>query len=84
MITKSEYVEKQWRTAVRFLKIFPIFIAIIVGMNIWQDAQADRPFEWMHLVYGLGFLLGIGVLYIWMRLIFKFVRAKVLHDEQRP
>lgn len=80
---KSEYVEKQWRTSVRILKIFPFFILLIIGTNIWQDAHAGKPFDWMYLVYGAGFLLWTGVLYIFMRLIFKFVRAKTLHDEHR-
>lgn len=80
---KSEYVEKQWRASVRFLKIFPFFILLIVGINIWHDAEAGKPFDWMHLVYGLGFIVWAGILYIFMRLIFKFVRAKVLHDEHR-
>lgn len=80
---KSDYVERQWRASVRFLKIFPFFILLIVGINIWQDAGAGESFDWMHLVYGLGFILWGGILYIFMRLIFKFVRAKVLHDERR-
>ena len=80
---KSEYVEKQWRASVRFLKIFPFFILLIIGINIWQDADSGKPFDWMYLVYGAGFLLWTGILYIFMRLIFKFVRAKTLHDERR-
>ncbi|MDK2760625.1 MAG: hypothetical protein KYX64_04635 [Sphingopyxis sp.] len=67
----------------RFLKIFSFFILLIIGMNIWQDADAGKPFDWIYLVYGAGFLLWTGILYIFMRLIFKLGRAKTLHDERR-
>ena len=80
---KSEYVEKQWRASVRFLKIFPFLILLIIVFNIRHDAREGKMFDWMHLVYGAGFVLWTGFLYIFMRLIFKFVRAKTLHDEQR-
>ncbi|MCA0209242.1 MAG: hypothetical protein LCH74_09290 [Proteobacteria bacterium] len=80
---KSDFVEKQWRASVRFLKIFPFFILLIIGINIWHDTKAGKAFDWMYLVYGTGFLLWTGFLYIFMRLIFKFVRAKTLHDERR-
>ena len=79
----SKFVEKQWRASVLFLKIFPIFILLIVCINIWHDADQGKPFEWMHIVYGIGFLFFTCILYAFMRLIFKLVRAKVRHDEWR-
>ena len=82
-MNKSDYVEKQWRSSVRFLKIFPFFILLIIGINVWHDAEQGKPFDWMYLVYGIGFLLWTGILYAAMWLVFKFVRAKVRHDEQR-
>ena len=82
-MNKSEYVDKQWRVSARFLKIFPFFIMLIIGINVWHDAQAGKAFDWMYLVYGAGFILWTGFLYLFMRLIFKFVRAKTQHDERR-
>ncbi|ABF53122.1 hypothetical protein [Sphingopyxis alaskensis] len=79
----SDFVEKQWRASIWFLKIFPFFILLIVVINIWHDADQGKPFDWMHIVYGIGFLFFTCVLYVFMRLIFKFVRAKVQHDERR-
>ncbi|BBB12295.1 hypothetical protein [Sphingopyxis sp. FD7] len=72
---KSDFIEKQWRISVRFLKIFPFFILLIVAINILQDARAGQPFDWMHLAYGAGFIVFTGVMYIFMRMIFDFVRA---------
>ena len=83
-MNKSDFVEKQWRASLRFLKIFPFFILLIIGLNVWHDAKQGEPLDWMHFVYGAGFLLWTGILYIFMRLIFKFVRAKVRHDERQP
>lgn len=80
---KSDYVEKQWRASIRFLKIFPFLILLIIGINVWKDAEAGKQFDWMLPVYGVGFLIGTAILYVFMRLIFKVVRAKALHDERR-
>lgn len=79
----SDFIEKQLRASVLFLKIFPIFILLIVGMNIWYDVDRGKRFDWMHIAYGMGFIAFTGVLYVFMRLIFQFVRAKVRHDERR-
>lgn len=80
---KSEYVEKQWRVSVRLLKIFPFVILLIIAFNTWHDAEAGKQFNWMYLVYGAGFLIWTGILYVFMRLIFKVLHAKMLHDERR-
>jgi len=81
---QRDFIEKQWRISVRFLKIFPFFILLIAGINILQDARAGKPFDWMHLAYGAGFIAFAGVLYIFMRMIFDFVRAVSDYQERRP
>ena len=78
----SDFVAKQWRASARILAVIVFAIPLIIGINIWHEAEQGKPFDWMYLVYGIGFLVWAGILYILMWLIFKFVRAKVRHDER--
>ena len=82
-MSKVDFIERQWRECVRLFKIFPFIFAMIIGYNYWREYEAGLPFDWMNLANGAGFLLFLGFLYVFMRLIFKFVRAKALHDERR-
>jgi hypothetical protein len=65
------------------LKFVLMMGTFVIGLNIWDDASQGQPFDWIHIAYGFGFFAFAGILYIFMRLIFKFVLAKTLHDERK-
>lgn len=79
---RPDFVDKQWRASLRMLKVMPFVLFFIVGYNSWRDYQAGRPFDWVYVPVTVGFLLFLGFMYVFMRLIFKFVRAKAQHDER--
>ncbi len=78
-----DFVERQWRASLRVLKTMPFLLFFIIGYNSWRDHEAGKPFDWTSVPVAAGFLLFLGFMYVFMRLIFKFVRAKALHDERR-
>jgi hypothetical protein len=82
-MSKVDFIHKQWRECIRLFKIFPFIFALIIGYNSWREYEAGLPFDWMNLIYFTGFLIFLGFLYVFMRLIFKFVLAKTLHSERR-
>ena len=67
----------------RFFIFFPFFVAFIMGLNIWDDIAAGRPFNWENIVYPIGMMLWGGVVYVCSRLIFKFVLGYVSHEEKQ-
>lgn len=64
----------QWRVVKLIAKISPVFILLITAINIWDDAKNGKPFDSMHLVYAVGSLLWLGVVYFFTKLILKSVR----------
>jgi hypothetical protein len=83
MMKKTEWMDRKWPNYVRLLKITALFFAMILCFNIWTEFKEGRTLDASYLLYGTGFIVWIGVLYVVSRLIFKFIRAKALHDEQR-
>lgn len=83
MTKNSMFVQNQWQWTMLLLKLGLTLGAFVIGLNIWDDASQGRPFNWMHIAYGFGFLGFACILYIFMRLIFKFVLAKALYDERK-
>ncbi len=67
----------------RFFIIWPFWCALIIGINIWNDATNGLSFNWRNFGFGVGIMLFGGVVYTFSRLIFKFTRAYVEHDESR-
>ena len=62
--------------ALLFVTLIAIFGGYLVKIYAWKSILGrDGIIN--------GFLLWTGILYIFMRLIFKFVRAKIVHDERR-
>ena len=82
MTKRVEQVERSWRRTVWFLRLFPFWIALIVGFNIWDDRQKGHPVNWMNLWIGAGFLALTGFLAIWMWLIYRFVRRYSEHKDR--
>ncbi len=80
MSQTSKFIDRQWRVVKLFTKIFPVFILLITAINIWDDAKNGKPFDSTHLVYAVGFLLWLGVVYFFTKLIFKFVREDFPQD----
>ena len=83
MTRNSEFALKNWSRTLILLKFVVIVFLLVTGLNIFDDVQRGEPFDWMHVVYCLGFLLFSAFLYVFMRLIYKLVIAKILHDERR-
>ena len=82
-MSKVDFIQRRWRSSMRILAIMPFVLAAITGFNIWNDLEQGRPFDGMHLLYFAGFMLWIGFMYIFMRLIFKFLLARARHEEKR-
>jgi hypothetical protein len=83
--SQAEYIRKSWKRSVWFLRIFPFWVALIVGINIWDDYAKGKPFNWTNLTAGLGFLVFAGILTIFMWLIHSFVLrcAEYLDKKQK-
>ena len=75
MRLKVDFIEGQWRATRWVLSLFPFWVALIAGLNIWSDYNSGQAFDWDNLLYPLGLIAFGGVLYLWMRLIFKFLRS---------
>jgi cytochrome b subunit of formate dehydrogenase len=81
--TNTQVVRKLWTWTVWSLIFALVMIFVVTGLNIWGDANRGKPFDWRHVMYAVGFVAFSGVMYVFMRLIHKFVLAKSLHDERR-
>lgn len=77
-----DFLDKQRRMTMRLAKIAPIVLCFITAMNIWDDASKGKPFDWTHIAYAVGFLIWMGVVLFFMRLIFNSVRANFLDDRR--
>ena len=64
------------------MRLFPFWIALIAGINIYDDASKSRPFNWTNLWAAFGMLVFAGFLYLIMRLIFKLVLRYTEHDDR--
>ena len=85
MRSRTDDVERSWRRTVWFIRFFPFWIALIIGINIWDDHSKGNPFNWTLVWGGIGFLVFTGVIYVCSRLIYKFVRRYAHHrDNQTP
>ena len=67
----------------RFFIFWPFWCALIVGLNIWDDAHSGRPFNFTNLALGIGIAAFGAVLYFFSRLIFKFVLSVVDDEDGR-
>ena len=54
---------------------------MIAGLNIWSDFREGKSFSWNNLLAALGMLVFAGILYLFMRLIFKFVIRYTDHSD---
>ncbi|WEK44225.1 MAG: hypothetical protein P0Y64_05270 [Candidatus Sphingomonas colombiensis] len=81
MSQQLRFIDTQWRWMRRFFIVWPFWCALIIGINIWSDAQAGRPFDWGNLLFGSGIALFGGVVFFFSRAIFKFVRGFVSNRE---
>jgi hypothetical protein len=78
---RSDHVRRSWRRTVWFLRLFPFWIALIVGLNIWDAHAKGRPFNWTNIWYGIEFLVFTTFLGLWMWLIYKFVLRYANHRD---
>lgn len=83
MNKRSNFVESQWRWTKRFAVFFPFWVLLILGINIWQDAQASEPFDPQNLLYTAGIIAFSIVVLLFNWLIYKSVRSFVRHEERR-
>lgn len=77
MSKKQKFIDRQWRLMVWFFRIFPLWIALILGINIWHDADQGKPFDWSQVLIALGMIAFAGVVLFFSRLIFKAVSRYV-------
>ena len=56
MSKRSEFIETQWRWTRRIALLVPFWTLLIVGINIWHDAESGAPFNPLHLIYGGGMI----------------------------
>lgn len=82
MSKRLDFVELQWRRTKRIFAIVPFWILLIFSINVWQDAQAGRPFNPNELLYAGGMIAASTAVFLFAYLIFKFVRAYVQHEER--
>ncbi|MES2754066.1 MAG: hypothetical protein V4659_05330 [Pseudomonadota bacterium] len=75
MNKKVQFIDRQWRMMKWFFIVWPFWCAMILGLNIWDDANAGRPFNWTNFASGLGIALFGGVVFMFGRLIFRFLRS---------
>ena len=83
MSKNVDFVKRQWRWTRRFAIFYPFWIALILGLNVWQDATKGEPFDWKQLWLALGMIVFGGLVYLFCSLIFRVVLAKATHDERR-
>ena len=85
MRSRTAEVERNWRRTLWFFRFFPFWIALILGINLWDDHSKGQTFDWTLIWVGLSFLAFTGGLYIVSRLIYKFVRRYAQHrDNHSP
>jgi hypothetical protein len=80
---RLRYIDAQWRWMQRFFIVWPFWCALIIGLNIWDDASHARPFNWHNLALGLGIMAWGGVVYAFARLIVRFVRGIYANEGDR-
>ena len=67
-----------------FLRLFPVWIALILAISIWDNHANGRAFDWTLVWAGMGFLAFTGGLYAFARLIYKFVLRYARHRDNQP
>jgi len=80
----GDFVERQWRYVKRFMLLVPVWILLIAAFNIWDDSKGGQPLQWYTVAYPIGMIAFASVIFLFMRLIFKFVRRYVEHEDKRP
>ncbi len=70
-----ERIKRVWQRTRFIFFLFPFWIILIMGINIWSDAGNGKPFNWENVVYPAlmlafsAFLMGC----CWM--IFRFIAS---------
>jgi magnesium-transporting ATPase (P-type) len=80
---EAKAIQKIWRWTMLSFKFVLVAGVVVIGTNIWSNAQQQKPFDWYLIITGISFALFAWFLYIVMLLIFKLVRAKARNDEGR-
>ena len=83
MSKRLRYIDAQWRWMRRFFVVWPIWCALIIGINIWDDASNGRSFNWQNLFFGVSIAAWGAVVYFFARLIHRFVRGTYADGDDR-
>jgi len=67
-----------------FFQIFPLWIGLIVAINLWDDHAKGKPLDWTNIWAGLGFAAFTFVLFVSSKLIYKFVCRYAQFRDDRP
>ena len=82
MSSDADFLRAQWRRMKRIAVIFPIWIAMIIAVNIWHDADAGKPFNATNFFGGLGIIALGGIVLLGCWLVFKVVLALVSYRDR--
>lgn len=85
MRTQVDRARRTWRRTIWHLRIVLFSVVPIIAYISWKDHAEANSFNWTNVWAGFGFLVGIGMLYLFMRLIYKFLLRFAEHrDRQSP